>query len=380
MFKEIVEFIKDLYGRDTLIPLHKPVFLGNEKEYLLDCINSTFVSSVGKYVDQFEQMIAKYTGAKYAVATVNGTAALHVALQLSGVKYGDEVITQPFTFVATANAISHAGASPVFVDINPSTLGLSAEKLEHFLKQNTIQKDGVCINKKTNRIIRACAPMHTFGHPCEIEEIAAICNRFNIALVEDAAESLGSFYKNKHTGNFGIAGILSFNGNKTITTGGGGMIITNDENFAKQAKHITTTAKNPHPWEFIHDEMAYNYRLTNISAALGVAQMEEIENILQNKKETANRYSKFFENSDFKFINEPSNSKSNYWLNSIDLNTEMNRNEFLEYCNSNNIQVRPVWRLMTKLDMYKNCFADDLSNAECLEKRIVNLPSSYREE
>jgi perosamine synthetase len=380
MYSEIVQFIKSLYPNQNPVPLHAPVFLGKEKAYLLDCIDSTFVSYIGKYVTQFEEITAKYTGAKFAVAVVNGTAALQIALKISGVRYGDEVITQPLTFVATVNAISHCGASPVFVDVDLDTLGMSPEKLNDWLKKN-VKRDsqsGKPYNKTTMNAITAIVPMHTFGFPCRIKEIIEIANKYNIPVVEDSAESLGSFYLGKHTGTFGLAGILSYNGNKTITTGGGGMIITDSEKFAKKAKHITTTAKIQSPYEFVHDEIGYNYRLTNVNAALGVAQMEYFDKILQNKKETSILYENFFKNLEVKFLTEPKNSVSNYWLNVIQLKDRNEHEELLKYTNNNGVMTRPVWRLMNKLEMYKNCQTDDLANSFWLEDRVINIPSGFR--
>jgi len=380
MFEHIVEFIRNLYPNQNPVPLHAPVFIGKEKEYLCDCIDSTFVSYVGKYVTQFEEITAQFTGAKYAIAVVNGTAALHVALQIAGVKYGDEVITQSLTFVATANAISHCGAKPVLIDVDLDTMGMSPQKLEDWLKENVVidSKTGKTYNKTTRHLISAIVPMHTFGFPCRIDEIVEIANKYNIPVIEDSAESLGSFYKGKHTGTFGIAGILSYNGNKTITTGGGGMIITDNEKFAQKAKHITTTAKIPHPFEFVHNEIGYNYRLTNVNAALGVAQMEYLDKILQNKKETSIRYENFFKNLEVKFLTEPKNSISNYWLNVIQLKDRNEREAFLEFTNNNGVMTRPVWRLMNKLEMYKNCPTGDLANSFWLEDRVVNIPSGFR--
>lgn len=380
MFENTLNFIRSLYPNQNPVPIHAPVFLGNEKKFLLDCIDSTYVSYVGKYVSQFEEMTAKYTGAKYAVAVVNGTAALQIALKVAGVEYGDEVITQPLTFVATANAISHAGAKPVFIDVDLETMGMSPDKLEHWLKNFTIINKGFkCINKFTGKNISAVAPMHTFGFPCRIEEIIEVANKYNIPVIEDSAESLGSSYKNKHTGTFGLAGVLSYNGNKIITTGGGGMIITDDENFAKRAKHITTTAKAPHKWEFIHDEIAYNYRLTNINSAVGVAQMEKLEMILINKRETACLYRNHFKNTEIEFLTEKDHTKANYWLNCIKFADKNERDEFLEETNSNGVMTRPIWKLMNKLDMHKDCQTGNLDNAEYLEDRIVNIPSGYRD-
>lgn len=377
MYSKIINYIKQQYHTEDFIPLHIPRFIGNEKKYVNDCIDSTFVSSVGKYVDRFEQMIAEYTGAKYAVAAVNGTAALHIALLLAGVESGDEVITQPLTFVATTNAITHANAKPVFIDVDKDTMGLSPEKLRSFLKQNTfVTPDDECKNLDTGNRIAACIPMHTFGHPCRIDEIKAICKEYKISLIEDAAESLGSFYKEKHTGTFGLVGTLSFNGNKTITTGGGGMLITDDEELAKKAKHITTTAKLPHKWEYVHDMVAYNYRLTNINAALGCAQMENLPVFIEKKRQLANDYHEFFKDTDIQFITEPENSKSNYWLNAVVLKNKEQRDEFLKYTNENGVMTRPIWQLMNRLEIYKNCQTSDLSNSVWLADRVVNIPSS----
>ena len=377
-FKEIIDFIKSIYG-EGFIPLHEPRFIGNEKKYLCDCIDSTFVSSVGKYVDLFEEKIAEYTGAKKSVVTVNGTAALHIALKLCGVKPGDEVITQPLTFIATCNAISYNGAVPVFIDVDRETMGISPEKLDNFLKNQTKWDSSINqqINKLTNRPITACVPMHTFGHPCRIDEIVDICNKYNIDVVEDAAESLGSTFKGKHTGLLGKVGVLSFNGNKTITTGGGGMILTNDKNLAQKAKHITTTAKVPHRWEYIHDEVGYNYRMPNINAALGCAQLESLPGFIEKKRNLAHNYENFFSKyKEIKFFKEPEKAKSNYWLNAVILKDRNERNNFLEATNANSVMTRPAWTLMNKLDMFENCFRTDLSNAEWLEERVVNIPSS----
>ena len=374
--EEIVKFIKQTFKTNEFIPLHEPRFVGNEKKYLNECIDSTFVSSVGKYVDRFEKEFASFVGAKYAIATVNGTAALHISLILANVKRDDEVITQPLTFIATCNAISYIGAKPVFVDVDLDTMGLSPESLKDFLEANCEIINNQCINKTTNKIIKACVPMHTFGHPCKIEEIKEICDIWNISLVEDAAESLGSFYKDKHTGTFGKVGAFSFNGNKIITSGGGGVIVTDDEQIAKRAKHITTTAKIPHPYEYVHDEIAYNYRLPNINAALLVAQMENLEKFLESKRELASTYEKFFKTSNIDFIKEPKDSKSNYWLQAVLLNDLKQRDEFLEFTNKNGVMTRPIWRLMNELEMYKDCQKDELKNAKYLEQRVVNIPSS----
>lgn len=376
MFDDIIAFIRSLYGSDGFIPLHEPKFFGNEKRYVEDCIDSTFVSSVGKFVDRFEQMVADYTGARYAIATVNGTAALHVALRLAGVGQNDEVITQPVTFIATCNAISYCGATPVFVDVDRDTLGLSPDSLRSFLNANAVQKHDGCYNRLTGRKIAAVVPMHTFGLPCGIGEIAEICAQYHIALIEDAAESLGSYYRGVHTGTFGTFGVLSFNGNKTITTGGGGMILTDDESLAQRAKHITTTAKIAHAYEFMHDEVGYNYRLPNINAALGCAQMESLDRLLQSKAEIAARYAEFFASRPIQFIAAPNDTVANYWLNAIVLKDRAERDQFLQATNAAGVMTRPIWRLMNELPMFQNCYAEELANAKWLEERVVNIPSS----
>lgn len=374
----IIDFIRNLYQTAEFIPLHEPKFIGNEKAYVLDCIDSTFVSSVGKYVDRFEHEMAKYTGGRYAVATVNGTAALHIALKLAGVNQGDEVVTQSLSFVATCNAISYCGAKPVFVDVNRETLGLSPESLRAFLSANATQTANGCVNRTTGRKISAVVPMHTFGLPCRIDEIAGICAEFGIPLIEDAAESLGSYFRGKHTGTFGKMAAFSFNGNKTITTGGGGMIITDDEALAKRAKHITTTAKVPHSYEFVHDEIGFNYRLPNINAALGCAQMESLPRLLESKRSIALEYAKYFANSNTIFVKEPPQANSNYWLNALILEDKPARDVFLKELNDAGVMSRPIWRLMSELAMFKDCQSDDLSNAKWLEERVVNIPSSAK--
>ena len=380
MFKDTIDFIKELYNTDEFIPLHEPRFVSNEKKYLNECIDSTFVSSVGKFVDQFEMEVAKFTGSKYAIATVNGTAALHIALLLAGVEREDEVLTQPLTFIATCNAISYVGAHPVFIDVDRDTLGLSPEKLEHFLSQNTEMVRNKCINKTTKRCIKAVVPMHTFGLPIKMDELLAVCEKYKLVVVEDAAESLGSFYKGKHTGTFGLFGTLSFNGNKTITTGGGGMIITNNEALAKKAKHMTTTAKIPHRWDFEHDMIAYNYRLPNLNAALGCAQMESLPEFLNKKRDLASIYNTYFVDKPQQFVNEPKNTKSNYWLNALIMSDTNERNAFLEETNDKGVMTRPIWKLMNKLQMYCSAQTGNLENAIWLEERVVNIPSSVIKE
>ena len=375
-FEKIISIVRELYGTEGFIPLHRPVFEGNERKYLVECIDSNFVSSVGAKVVEFEQQIAAFTGARFAIATVNGTAALHTALQLVGVRRDDEVISQALTFIATCNAISYAGAHPVFVDVDIDTMGMSPTALLTFLEKNAVRRDGQTWNKSTGRRISACVPMHTFGLPCRIEEIAAICADWNIALVEDAAESLGSYVGPRHTGTFGQVATLSFNGNKVITTGGGGMLITDDEGLAKRAKHLTTTAKVPHPYEFVHDQVGYNYRMPNLNAALGCAQMERLTEFLQVKLRVAKHYKSFLESINVNFAGPRDGARSNFWLNAIVLDSLQERDAFLVYTNDKEVMTRPVWRLMTSLEMFKHCQHDGLKNSIWLEERVVNIPSS----
>lgn len=370
-----VDHVRGVFG-EGFIPLHRPVFEGNERRYLVECIDSNFVSSVGAKVTEFEQQVATFTGARFAIATVNGTAALHVALQLAGVGRGDEVISQALTFIATCNALSYTGAHPVFVDVDRDTMGMSPVALRAFLTASAEIRDGAAWNKATGRRIAACVPMHTFGLPCRIEEIAAICLEWGVALVEDAAESLGSYVGARHTGTFGQFGTLSFNGNKIITTGGGGMIITNDEVLAKRAKHITTTAKIPHPYEFVHDEVGYNYRLPNLNAALGCAQMERLPWMLDVKRDVAERYRAFFAAVGIPFAAPVAGCVANHWLNAIVLADKTERDAFLAYTNERGVMTRPIWRLMTELEMFKHCQHDGLPNSRWLEERVVNVPSS----
>jgi perosamine synthetase len=376
MFESIVAFIREQYGTEAFIPLHEPRFLGNEKKYLEECIDSTFVSSVGKFVDAFEEQVAAFTGAKRAVATANGTLALHLALILCGVRPETEVLTQPLTFIATANAIAYTGAKPVFLDVDKETLGLSPDALTDFLSRYGEIKNGQCINKVTGNQIVACIPMHTFGHPARIDDIVAICNKYNISVIEDAAESIGSFYKDKHTGTVGKMGVLSFNGNKTITTGGGGMIITNDENLANRAKHLSTQAKVSHPWDFIHDELAFNYRMPNLNASLGLAQLEQLPGFLEQKRSLAKKYNQFFESQSISFFNEPYHAKSNFWLNAILLSDREERDAFLKYTNDHGVMTRPAWTLMNDLPMYQDVFPVEIPVARWLADRLVNIPSS----
>ncbi|MGO4919935.1 LegC family aminotransferase [Maribacter spongiicola] len=378
MVKETIDFVRAHYESEKFIPLHEPYFAGKEKDYLNECIDTTFVSSVGKFVDKFEEDIARFTGANYAIATVNGTAALHIALQLAGVLQEDEVITQSLTFIATCNAISYIGAHPIFVDVDLSTMGLSPEKLKHFLTNETVMINGQCVNKSTKRIIKAVVPMHTFGMPINLDDLKTVCDSYNIKIVEDAAESLGSYQNNKHTGTKGLLGTLSFNGNKTITTGGGGMIITNDETLAKKAKHITTTAKIPHRWDFNHDQVGYNYRMPNINAALGCAQLENLPEILKNKRNLALKYNDFFNDKPARFVTEPENTTANYWLNAIVLDNASERDEFLTVTNNAGVMTRPIWKLMSGLPMFQKAQKGNLENSIWLEERVINIPSSVK--
>lgn len=375
--QSIVDAVRARFAANDFVPLHAPTFGGRERQYVLDCIDSTFVSSVGAYVDRFEQMMRDYTGASHAIAIVNGTAALHMCLLLAGVEPGDEVITQPLTFVATCNAIAHQHAFPSFVDVDPGNLGMSPEALRRFLKSHAERGgDGKVVNKVTGRRIAAVMPMHVFGLPLLIEDLAAICAEWSIPLVEDAAESLGSWVGDRHTGRFGLVGAFSFNGNKTVTSGGGGCIITDDEMLAKRAKHLTTTAKRPHTWEFFHDEVAYNYRMPNINAALACAQLEQLDSFLANKRETAAYYASAMHRLKVPFLTERPGSKSNYWLNTIMLSDRRERDRFLAMSNEQGVMTRPVWVLMHKLPPFERAFRDPLPNAEFLADRLVNLPSS----
>lgn len=375
MIPEFIQFVRKLYQTDAFIPLHEPQFSGNEKKYVIDAIESTFVSSVGKYVDRLEKEFAEFVGSKYAVAVVNGTSALHAALLVAGVQKEDEVITQPLTFVATCNAINYCGAIPRFVAIDKRTLSLSAEGLAAFLEKGTYQKNGFCFNKKTNRRISACVPMHTFGHPAEIDTIRSLCDLYAIPIVEDSAESLGSYYKEKHTGTFGQFGIFSFNGNKVMTTGGGGMIVTDDEVLAKRVKHLTTTAKSPHKWDYMHDEVGYNYRMPNLNAALGVAQLEQLPKLLEKKRLLSSAYQDFFSQMhDVTFLSERDGTHANYWLNAILLKNETEKLSFLEETNTNKVMTRPAWKLMTELSMYAS--DEDFRNSSELCSRLVNIPST----
>lgn len=377
-YNDAIAFIKQAYNTEEFIPLHAPHFGGNEKKYLSDTIDSTFVSSVGEYVNRFESMMSEITSAQRAVAVVNGTAGIQVALRLAGVEHGDEVITQALTFVATANAIAYNGAIPVFVDVDLDTMGLSPKALSAFLEEfGDVRADG-CYNKKSGNRIGACVPMHTFGFPAHMDELLAVCAQWNIPLIEDAAESLGSEYKGRHTGSLGQLGVFSFNGNKIVTCGGGGAIVTNDANLGEKAKYLTTTAKIPHPYEYVHDELGYNYRMPNVNAALACAQLEQLNDFIENKRQLAGEYASFFSGKGINFRTETPDTKANYWLMCVELENKAERDLFLKVTNDNKVMTRPIWQLMFRLPMYENCQKDSQQNAMFLEERIVNIPSSVR--
>jgi perosamine synthetase len=374
----IISFIKDAFQTQEFIPLHEPRFRGNEKKYLIDTIDSTYVSSVGPYVDRFEAMMQEATGTAKAIAVVNGTAGLQVALRLAGVAAGDEVLTQALTFVATANAIVYNGATPVFIDVDLDTMGLSPSAVEAFLTEHAELRAEGCYNKKTGKKISACLPMHTFGFPVHLDALLQVCDKWSIPVVEDAAESLGSDYKGKPTGSFGKLGIFSFNGNKTITSGGGGTIVTNDLELGLHAKYLTTTAKKPHPYEFYHDELGYNFRMPNLNAALACAQLEQLPAMLASKRELATLYKDFFAQQGVKFRTETADTKANYWLMCVELADKAERELFLKETNANKVMTRPIWQLMYDLPMYASCQKDEQRNAIFLSERIVNIPSSVR--
>lgn len=379
MYNNVIRFIRDLYGTDEYLLLHAPCFIGNEKKYLDECIDTTFVSSVGAFVTRFEKEIAEYTGSPSAVVCVSGTNALHMSLMLAGVERNDEVLTQPLTFVATCNALSYIGAKPIFIDVDLDTLGMSPKATREWLQKNAEVKNGVCFNKNTNRRVKACVPMHTFGHPIHLDEMVEVCKEWNIELIEDAAESIGSLYKGKHTGTFGKIGALSFNGNKTITTGGGGMMLFKDPDQGAFAKHLTTQAKVPHKWAFVHDHIGYNYRMPNVNAALGCAQLENLDRFIENKRNTAKAYVEFFRNVDgVRFFEEPQDCRSNYWLNVVILDNKDAQQNFLQETNDAGIQTRPAWELMPRLSMFKDSETDGMENAIWLADRIVNIPSGVR--
>ena len=376
MDEKIVSFIRNKFRSEDFIPLHVPIFKGNEKKYVNDCIDSTFVSSVGPFVNKFEELMSQITQTKKTTAVVNGTAALQVGLRLVGVKENDEVITQALTFVATANAISYNNAHPIFLDVDLDTMGLSANAVSDFLDEFGELRDDGCYNKSTGRKISACLPMHTFGFPVHLDELLKICNLWKIPLVEDAAESLGSEYKGKSTGSFGEVAAFSFNGNKIVTSGGGGAITTNNIEIGERAKFLTTTAKQPHPFEYIHNEIGYNFRMPNLNAALACAQLEQLNTFINKKRNLANSYENFFLKKGIKFRTETKNTKANYWLMCVELENLKERNLFLESTNSSNVMTRPIWKSMDSLPMYKNCQKDELLNTKFLEDRIVNIPSS----
>lgn len=383
-FNSVFKFIRELYHTpQDFIPLHEPRFAGNEEAYLLQCIRSGFVSSIGEFVNAFEREIAQFCGSKYAIATTNGTSALHISLHAIGVDSQCEVITQPLSFIATSNAIAYTGANPIYVDVDLDTMGLSPTALERFLKAHAIRKNGQTINKQSGKILKACVPMHTFGHPLRIQEIQSICESWDIALIEDSAESLGSYILDGdsqiHTGNFGICGILSLNGNKTITCGGGGAILTNDQSLASKLKHLTTTAKIPHPYEYDHDELGYNYRLPNLNASLALAQIEQLPTFLEDKAKVAQAYDAFFHSFEgIEFINARKGTKPNFWLNAIKFSSEQSKDAFLRQSNEKGIMTRPIWKLNNHSAMYRHCQHDGVQNAHILQKCVVNLPSSVR--
>lgn len=379
MYELFVDFVKNLYGQSSPIPLHEPVFVGNEKKYINECIDSTYVSSIGDYVGKVEKKLEEVSGARYAIVTVNGTSALHLCLLVAGVQSGDEIITQPLTFVATCNAISYCSAQPVFVDVDRDTMGMSPDALRHFLESTTYISDGRCINRVTKRPIRACIPMHTFGHPCKIDIINEICRDHHIVVIQDAAESLGSEYKGKKLASLTDLSAVSFNGNKIVTSGGGGAVLTNNEKMAENAKHLSTTARKVIDWNYIHDTVAYNYRMPNINAALLLAQLEKVDHFIESKRNLAKLYQAFFDEQNIgTFIVEPDGARSNYWLNSVQLFSKSSRDDFLNYTNSRGILTRGVWVLMNKLQMYKNAYCAEIPNAENFASTIVNIPSSVR--
>ena len=370
-----INTVKSIHGKNE-VPLHAPFFRGNEIDYLKETIQSSFVSSVGKYVNKLESSICKFTGSEFAIATNTGTSALHTSLILAGVKKNNEVLTQALSFVATSNAISYVGATPVFVDVDYDTMGMSPNALEEFLEEFGEIRENGTFNKKSGKIISACLPMHTFGFVCRINEIRSICKKWNISLVEDAAEALGSKRSNKSAGTFGDISALSFNGNKIITSGGGGMILTQNKNKAIEAKHLTTTAKVNHEWEYFHDRIGFNYRMPNLNAALAFAQLEKFENILSSKKSLYNDYVNELKSSNFNLIEIPCNTKWNYWLFSVSLDNKTDRDTFLRETNKMGVSTRPIWKLLFRLPMFNNCQRDSQKNAKELESKIVNIPSN----
>ena len=377
-YSEVIGFIKNQFDNKEFIPLHEPRFLGNEKKYVVDTIDSTFVSSVGAYVDKFELMMSSISGTSKSVAVVNGTSALQVALRLAGVSAGDEVITQALTFIATINAIIYNGAAPIFIDVDLDTMGLSPNAVEAFLEEFGEMREGICYNKKTNKKIAACMPMHTFGFPVHLTDLLKVCNKWNIPLVEDAAEAIGSEYHSRPIGSFGKLGVFSFNGNKIVTSGGGGAIVTNDVELGIKAKHLTTTAKVPHPYEYVHDEIGYNFRMPNLNAALACAQLEQLPTFIESKRTLANEYNTFFKSKGINFRTELPQTRSNYWLMCVELENKQKRESFLKVTNENGIMTRPIWQLIFKSPLYSGFQKDAQINAMYLEDRIVNIPSSVR--
>lgn len=374
-YEHITDFVKSLYADDP-IPLHRPILGKIEKRYLGECIDSNFVSSVGARVDEFEKRLAVFAGVKRAVATVNGTAALHIALQASNVGPHTEVLTQPLTFAATVNAITYTGAIPSFIDVERATLGLDPDRLRSFLRSRVVRRNGEAIDTETGKVVGACVPVHIYGHPCRTREAVEVCAEYGIPVIEDAAEALGSYRETRHVGCDGVMATLSFNGNKVITTGGGGAILTDDDALADRLKYITTTAKRPHPYEFFHDEVGYNYRLPNLNAALGCAQMEQLPRFLREKRSIADSYRSFFDGSEIEFIDEPPACRSNFWLNGILFPERAERDAFLEYSNANGVMTRPFWRLMPDLPSFKDAPCGEISVARDLYDRGVALPSS----
>jgi aminotransferase in exopolysaccharide biosynthesis len=377
-YSDVIGFIKNQFDSKAFIPLHEPRFWGNEKKYVADTIDSIFVSSVGVYVDKFELMMSSISGTNKSVAVVNGTSALQVALRLAGVNSGDEVITQALTFIATINAIIYNGAAPIFIDVDIDTMGLSPNSVEAFLEEFGEIREGICYNKKTNRKIAACMPMHTFGFPVHLNELLKVCNKWNIPLVEDAAEAIGSEYHSKPIGSFGKLGVFSFNGNKIVTSGGGGAIVTNDIELGIKAKHLTTTAKIPHPYEYVHDEIGYNFRMPNLNAALVCAQLEQLPTFIESKRTLAQEYNSFFKSKGINFRTELPQTKANYWLMCIELENKHERESFLKVTNENGVMTRPIWQLIFKSPLYSGFQKDAQINAMYLEDRIVNIPSSVR--
>lgn len=378
MEQEITSVIRRLFPGEEFVPLHAPCFAGREKEYLCECIDSTYVSSVGPFVDRFEREMAAYTGAARAVVCVNGTNAIHLALLLCGVERGDEVLTQPLTFIATCNALSYCGARPVFIDVDLDTMSLSPARMQEWIEEHAELREEGLFNRQTGRRIKACVPMHTFGHPGRLHELDELCRRYRLELVEDAAESIGSLYHGQHTGTVGRVGVLSFNGNKTITTGGGGMLLFRDEELGQRAKHLSTQAKVPHPWEFVHDHIGYNYRMPNINAALGCAQLETLPLFLEKKRQLAAEYKEQFDRLGIRFVTEPEGCRSNYWLNAVVLENRNERDALLEYSNRHGVMTRPIWQLMNRLPMFEQAECGELTNCEYLSDRVVNIPSSVR--